>query len=101
MGKRNCWQVKGCGREVGGLNAGETGICPVCVQTQLNGVHGGNNAGRACWVVAGTLCKGQPQGTFAQKYKDCSRCDFYSKVKSEEGSNFQLSATLLSQLKNE
>lgn len=99
--KKNCWEVKGCGREEGGLNAKESGVCPSSKETRLDGVHGGINGGRACWVIAGTLCNGQPQGTFAQKYKDCCRCDFYSKVKSEEGSNFQLSATLLSQFKNE
>ncbi len=101
MEKKNCWQVKRCGREEGGLNVGEAGVCPVSVQTQLNGIHGGKNAGRACWVIAGTLCEGQPHGTFAQKYKDCSRCDFYMKVKSEESHNFHLSATLLSKLRNE
>ncbi len=100
MTKWNCWEIKGCGREEGGSKVGEVGVCPVSVQTQLNGIHGGKNAGRACWVVAGTLCDGQPQGTFAQKYKNCSKCDFYMKVRSEENHNFKLSATLLSKLRN-
>lgn len=30
-----------------------------------------------CWQVAGTYCDGQIQGTFAQKYNDCSMCEIY------------------------
>ena len=31
--------------------------------------------GRICWAVAGTFCEGKVQGTFAQKYADCRKCD--------------------------
>ena len=54
----------------------------------------------SCWVLAGTLCSGQVQGTFAQKYKNCELCDFYKNVKQEEFPQFQLSALLLAKLKN-
>ncbi|MHB1457966.1 MAG: diguanylate cyclase domain-containing protein [Armatimonadota bacterium] len=30
-----------------------------------------------CWEVADTFCKGKTQGTFAQKYGDCSLCEVY------------------------
>jgi two-component system NtrC family sensor kinase len=36
--------------------------------------------GRMCWAVAGTFCQGKAQGTFAQKYEDCSKCEFYQKM---------------------
>jgi hypothetical protein len=42
------------------------------------------NFGRVCWVVAGTFCEGKVQGTFAQKYQNCRRCDFFKKRQCKE-----------------
>ena len=96
--KINCWEFKKCGREPGGEHVHDLGICPATGEERLNGVHGGVNAGRSCWVIAGTLCKGEVQGTFAHKYKSCEACDFYKKVKSEEFTRFTLSALLLKKI---
>jgi len=98
--KKNCWEFKNCGRHDGGAHVHDLGICPAAVEKKLDGIHDGNNAGRACWVVAGTLCKGMVQGSFAQKYKNCEVCDFYQGVRKEEGSRFVLSAILLNKVKN-
>lgn len=98
MKKMNCWEVKKCGREPGGYHQAK-GICPSATESKLNGVHGGKNAGRSCWVVAGTQCGGEEQGTFAHKYHNCEKCDFYQSVKSEEKSNFILSILLLRQMR--
>jgi hypothetical protein len=95
MKKRNCWEFKKCGREPGGANAEDLGVCPVPVALMLDGVHGGTAAGRACWVIAGTMCEGRIQGTFAQKYRDCGSCDFYKAVREEEGSELTLTIRLL------
>jgi hypothetical protein len=100
MKKLNCWEFKQCGREAGGAQAREFGVCPATKEQRLDGVHGGSQAGRSCWVLAGTLCGGQVQGTFAQKYRNCEICDFYKTVKREEFTRFQLSATLLARLKD-
>jgi hypothetical protein len=89
--KKNCWEFKGCGK--GPDSRGD--ICPVAIDTRLDGIHGGINCGRACWVVAGTYCGDQPQGSFAQKISDCSLCDFYKMVREEEGRKFQHSTALL------
>ena len=62
----NCWEFKKCGREEGGNNAKELGVCPAAM-----------GYGRCCARVAGTLCAGKVQGTFATKLKECLRCDFY------------------------
>lgn len=97
--RTNCWEFKKCGREAGGAKAAEMGICRASADRRLDGVHHGGNAGRACWVVAGTLCNGTVQGTFAKKYDNCTRCDFYASVRADEDSSFVLSATLLSRLK--
>ncbi|MGE5173110.1 MAG: two-CW domain-containing protein [Betaproteobacteria bacterium] len=84
VGKKNCWEHKSCGREPGGARAKELGVCPVTTHEELHGAHGGKNAGRACWVIAGSLCGGKMQGTYAQKLSNCWRCDFFNTVKKEE-----------------
>ena len=99
--KLNCWEFKKCGREPGGAKVHELGVCPAATEERLEGVHGGNKAGRACWIVAGTFCKGETQGTFAQKYGNCIRCDFYQMVKEEEGPRYQLSVTIMGKMKKE
>jgi len=99
MGKLNCWEAKKCGREIGGSKARELGVCPSAMESRLSGTHDGQFGGRACWVVAGTLCGGKEQGTFAQKYHNCEKCDFYQHVKNEEGPKFKLSIVLLNKLK--
>jgi hypothetical protein len=100
MKKLNCWEYKKCGREPGGARA-DLGVCPSATERKLHGTHAGTNAGRACWVVAGTMCGGKAQGTFAKKYENCEKCDFYKKVVEEEGKQFQLSMFLLKKLKEE
>ncbi len=97
MSKLNCWEFKKCGRELGGVRK-DLGVCSASVEHRLHGTHGGKHAGRACWVVAGTLCEGQEQGTFAKKYHNCEKCDFYRLVKKEEGPGYTLSIMLLKKL---
>ena len=63
----NCWEYKKCGREAGGKNAGELGVCPAYP-----------DQGRHCARVAGTLCGGKVQGIFATKLVNCMKCDFYT-----------------------
>ena len=94
--KKNCWEFTKCGRESGGARVKDLGVCPVSTHQELHGMHEGLNAGRACWVIAGTLCNGAVQGTFAQKLHNCWRCDFYNTVKKEEDtSEFGFTATRL------
>jgi hypothetical protein len=88
--KLNCWESKECGRQPGGKEAPELGICPAAVEKKLDGLHGGKNAGRACWLVAGTMCGGKVQGTFAQKYGNCEKCDFFKAVRLEERPAFEM-----------
>ena len=84
MAKLNCWEHKNCGRQPGGHKSQELGICPVTTHKELHGAHEGKNAGRACWAIAGSLCGGKIQGTYAQKRSNCWRCDFMNVVKKEE-----------------
>ncbi|HUH65270.1 MAG TPA: ATP-binding protein [Syntrophales bacterium] len=63
-----CWEYMKCGRD-----KDSSMKCPAYP-----------NLGRVCWAVAGTFCEGKVQGTFAQKYEDCKKCEFYQKIRREE-----------------
>ena len=96
MQKLNCWEFKKCERETGGRLVSEFGICPATTDQLLDKIHGGKNAGRACWVVAGTFCGGSVQGSEAQKQHNCWKCDFFQYVrKEEEPSPIGFSGTML------
>lgn len=88
MSKMNCWEFNGCEREPDGNKAGEFGICPAAIESQAHGINGGVNAGRACWVVSGSLCGGKTQGTYAEKLGGCLKCNFFNHVRQEEGPQF-------------
>ena len=98
MSKLNCWEFKNCGREPNGSKIDELGACPASTETKLDGAHGGKNAGRACWVVAGTMCLGKVEGSYALKEKNCLRCDFYNFVYDEELENFYFMTKLYDKL---
>jgi hypothetical protein len=99
MAKLNCWESKNCGRQAGGPKASELGTCPAATEAKLDGMNGGRNGGRACWILAGTLCGGKVQGSFAEKTGNCMECDFYKAVRSEEGSGMVSAGDLLHVLK--
>ncbi len=90
MKKLNCWEFLECHQK---------DLCPAFKEKRLDGIHGGINSGRACWVVAGTRCSGEVQGEFAKKEGNCKECRFYKKVKEEEGMFFLNAITLLEKLK--
>ncbi len=56
-----CWEYMQCGRD-----KDSSVKCPAYP-----------HFGKACWAVAGTLCSGKIQGTFAQKIDDCRKCEFF------------------------
>ena len=93
--RQNCWEFKRCGREPGGSKTAELGVCPSATVASFNQKNSGVNGGRVCWVVAGTLCGGKVQGTFAEKLTNCLQCEFYMKVRQEEGAAFVTSKQLL------
>lgn len=90
MAAMNCWDFKKCGRQPGGAKVAELGVCPAAAEASAGGVNRGQQGGRFCWAVTGTFCGGKVQGSFVQKQKSCTECDFYKLVKSEEGANFKL-----------
>ena len=98
--KLNCWEYLNCGREPGGQHCKDRGICPAAVDQSGDGIHGGENAGRACWASTGTLCGGQVQGTFANKIKNCLLCDFYKLVQTEEADVFESIDSILNRMRH-
>lgn len=95
MGKKNCWEVKQCGRGPAAAND-----CAAAHDGALTGVHGGIRSGRACWVAAGTSCESGPSGTFAREIGVCFRCEFFRLVQAEEQhTSAGFSATKLGMLK--
>ncbi len=91
MQKPNCWEIKMCGREPGGVKTGEFGVCPAASDSSVNGINGGKNGGRLCWAIAGTFCGGKIQGDFALKLFSCVSCEVFKQVKYDEGpENFKL-----------
>lgn len=93
--KMNCWDFRRCGRTPYDGPIDEKRICPASVEKRLDGIHGGKNAGRACWAVTGTMRGGKRQGSAYQKFRDCMKCPFYRALKREEGENYHDTLRLL------
>lgn len=91
----NCWEFKKCGRQPDGEKVVELGVCPAAAAKSLDGIHRGDNGGRACWIIAGTFCGGKVQGTFAAKHENCANCEFFKQVLVEEDTDLQEATTLL------
>ncbi len=68
-----------CGREAGGAHAAERGVCPAYP-----------NNGHSCWIVAGTYCRGEVQGTFAKKALACVLCPVYQEYSTSFGTRRDL-----------
>jgi hypothetical protein len=92
MDRKNCWEVMKCERQPGGARIEELGACPAALPNDHHdGVNKGKHGGRFCWAIAGTMCEGRPQGTYAEKLMDCIRCEFLKLVNEDEGRDFVLS----------
>ncbi len=76
----NCWEYMKCGRSPENQKRTQCKKCPATMETSFNGMNEGLNAGRSCWLVAGTFCDGETSGTFAEKIKTCKDCEFYKDV---------------------
>ena len=63
----NCWEIKKCERQKGGKKVYELGEC----------IASKSGMGHSCWAIAGTLCLGKIEGTFAKKVGFCTSCKVY------------------------
>ncbi len=78
-----------CGRGPGGSQVDALGSCPVPNRKKFDGINQGKNGGRFCWAIAGTMCQGEVEGSFAKKFSNCILCPFYQLV-ANEGGKFML-----------
>ena len=75
--KLNCWDFKKCCKKTDS-RGNSNNLCPVKKELIANGLNGGINGGRICWVITDSHCKKKVQ-------TDCFQCDFHFKVMAEEG----------------
>jgi hypothetical protein len=102
MRKKNCWEVKKCGRQPGGDQVNKRGICPASTIMAVNGINNGVNGGRACWALTGTMSgpAEKVQGSFARILDiSCYECDFYEQVMIEEQDDFEGTVQIVRKLK--
>jgi hypothetical protein len=89
--KINCWEFMGCSRLQSDrkvLSFRRSVVCPAALEKKYDGLYGGENSGRACWMVINTRCNGTVQKTFEQKCMACLSCDFYYLAMEEEEDEF-------------
>lgn len=85
--KLNCWEFLACGQ---GIDSDSCLECPAFSLELFDGINGGHNAGRCCWAVVGTLCKGEIQNDLIAKFSDCLNCDFFTYVQDQERYNLSI-----------
>jgi hypothetical protein len=103
MRKKNCWEVKKCGRQPGGNRVNTEGICPASTIMAVTGINNGINGGRACWALTGTMSgpAEKVQGTFARILSSsCYDCEFYEQVMIEEQDDFEGTVQIVQKLKD-
>ena len=79
----NCWEIQGCGAEQ--LAASDARACPVVHAAGLDGVNRRVNGGRACWSVAGALCRKGHRQAPPGGAEVCADCAVLATVRDEEG----------------
>lgn len=85
VNKQNCWEYMECGKEPGGVRADESGVCPVAAAASVNGLNGGINGGRLCWVMAETCGHVNVKCSPLHQPSFCYSCEFRYRVTAEEG----------------
>lgn len=86
----NCWEFKKCGLEPGGEKSHLHGVCPAVVGDKYDKINNGHHGGRFCWFVEGTLCDGNKQEGFFEKFEHCVKCEFYLLVEKQENRHLVL-----------
>jgi hypothetical protein len=91
--KLNCWDYKKRCKEMNS-RSNSNNLCPAKNEVIANGLNGGINGGRMCWVIMDAHCKKKNQ-------TDCFQCEFQYKVIAEEGllNNCNAIGTYLGKLK--
>jgi len=96
--KMNCWDFKRCNSNTGNDRIKKSDVCPVFSKTALDGINGGKNGGRSCWLIPGTLCGSRIQRAIIPKSIACRLCDFKRHVLREENPHRIITDTFLTML---
>ncbi|MGA1821626.1 MAG: two-CW domain-containing protein [Thermoplasmatota archaeon] len=91
--KKNCWQFNDCGKEPFSERIHDMNECPVLKAEKFDGINSGINGGRYCWRVEGVncaACGGISTPNWSDAERNCLLCDFFNKVRKEEGSDFTM-----------
>lgn len=80
----NCWTYMQCGREPGGKNVPERGVCAAASHPWPDGINGGINGGRTCWLVRNTQCTEALAEESGGRQVECGNCEFRLLVEKEE-----------------
>ncbi|MBF0126808.1 MAG: hypothetical protein HQM02_06305 [Magnetococcales bacterium] len=75
---KNCWEKNKCGREPGGAKEKKLGICPVATYILADGFLGGENGGRACVFIVGSLSPNQESQCAT---RNCFQCEFFNSLR--------------------
>lgn len=84
MEKMNCWTYMQCDREPGGKNVPERGVCAAASHPWPDGINGGINGGRTCWLVRNTQCMEALAEKSSGRQVECGNCEFRLLVEKEK-----------------
>jgi hypothetical protein len=76
--KLNCWDFKKCCDKPLSHHACKIIVCPAKKEFIANGLNGGINGGRMCWIIIDSHSKRKAQTA-------CFQCEFRYKVIADEG----------------
>jgi hypothetical protein len=79
-----CWEIKKCERQKGGMKLYQLYEC----------IASKYEMGHSCWAIAGPLCSGKIEGTFAQKVNFCTSCKVYHLYNHSRGKPGRLVQTM-------
>jgi hypothetical protein len=85
MNKLNCWEFMKCGKGIGENETDKSEPCPVALKISADGLNGGINAGRICWIIAEGKCHSKVRCNKIHQKEACFSCEFRYKVMAEEG----------------
>ena len=86
--KKNCWEYQGCGFGPQESKNSEGQVCPAAVHEHADGFLGGENGGRSCYFIIGTICGGDGAQTPEEKKNRCNACSFYRDLSNKHGKTF-------------
>jgi hypothetical protein len=89
MKRKNCWEMKRCGRGPGGENTKSLGVCPAALPNRYDGINGGKYGGRICWTVTGTF-NDEIQLENAKHLETCIACIVLKQIYRDERRDFTL-----------